>query len=202
MGEFFKFVLQMHFPASNNVPEYEALLHGAQIAMTLSIQWLKVLGDLLLVINQANKEWSCLDEKMMMYYKELCKLENNFDGLEYHHILHGWNEVVDELAKLSSSQAMVPLGVFRQELRGPSINRALSKASKVVESIKGSTPPNDNKPESFDAMTIHLDWLTPFMIYLKIGGLPKDKDERERLWWWVGVPDRDAKTWLGKSASL
>jgi hypothetical protein len=30
-------------------------------------------------------------------------LENNFDGLEYMHILRGKNEVMDELAKLGCS---------------------------------------------------------------------------------------------------
>jgi ribonuclease HI len=86
-GESFKYVLQMHFPASNNVAEYEALLHGLRIATTLGIHQLKVLGDSLLVVNQANKEWSSLDDKMLLYCQELCKLENNFDGLEYLHIL-------------------------------------------------------------------------------------------------------------------
>jgi hypothetical protein len=49
---------------------------------------------------------------MLLYYQELCKLENNFDGLEYFHILRGKNEITDELAKLGSSRAMVPTGVF------------------------------------------------------------------------------------------
>jgi hypothetical protein len=73
-GESFKYVIQMHFPASNNVAEYEALIHGLRIATAL-------------VINQTNKEWSRLDDNMLLYYEELCKLENNFDGLEYLHIL-------------------------------------------------------------------------------------------------------------------
>jgi ribonuclease HI len=77
----------MHFLASNNVVEYEALLHGLRIAMALSIRRLKVLRDSMLIINQANKEWSCLDEKMLLYCQELRKLENNFDDLEYLHIL-------------------------------------------------------------------------------------------------------------------
>jgi hypothetical protein len=85
--ESFKCVLQMHFPASNNVVEYEALLHGLRITMALSIRRLKVLRDSMLIINQANKEWSCLDEKMLLYCQELRKLENNFDDLEYLHIL-------------------------------------------------------------------------------------------------------------------
>jgi ribonuclease HI len=77
----------MHFPASNKVAEYETLLHGLRIATTLGIRRLRVLGDTFLIVNQANKEWSCLDDKMMLYYQELRKLENNFNGLDYLHIL-------------------------------------------------------------------------------------------------------------------
>jgi hypothetical protein len=55
--------------------------------MTLDIRRLKILGDSLLVINQANKEWPCLDDKILAYCQEIRKLENNFDGLEYHHVL-------------------------------------------------------------------------------------------------------------------
>jgi ribonuclease HI len=86
-GESFKYVLQMHFPASNNSIEYKAFLHGLRIATTLSICRLKILGDSLLIVNQANKEWSCLDDKMLLYCQELRKLENNFNGLKYLHII-------------------------------------------------------------------------------------------------------------------
>jgi hypothetical protein len=43
------------------------------------------------------------------------------------------NEVADELAKLSSSRAMVPTWVFLQELHEPSILKALAKATKATE---------------------------------------------------------------------
>jgi hypothetical protein len=81
-GESFKYVLQMHFTASNNAAEFEPLLHDLRIAMALGVHRLKVLGDSLHMVNQANKEWSCLDDKMLLYCQELHKLENNFDGLE------------------------------------------------------------------------------------------------------------------------
>jgi ribonuclease HI len=77
----------MHFFASNNTVEYKARLHGLRIATTLTICRLRVLRDSLLVVNQDNKVWSCLDNKMMMYCYELRKLENNFSGLNYMHIL-------------------------------------------------------------------------------------------------------------------
>jgi hypothetical protein len=60
-------------------------------------------------------------------------LENNFDGLKYLRILRGCNEVVNELAKLSSSCVVVPPGVFMQELHEPSIAKALAKANKAAE---------------------------------------------------------------------
>jgi hypothetical protein len=76
---------------------------------------------------------------MLLYCQELFKLENNFDGLKYLHILREKIEVVDEFAKLGSSRAMVPIGVFLQELHEPSISKALAKAIKVVESSQETT---------------------------------------------------------------
>jgi hypothetical protein len=113
--------------------------------------------------------------------QELHKLENNFDGREYLHILRGRNEVTGELAKLGSSWVVVPLGVFMQELHEPSINKALSKANKAAESAEETTPLDEGLFESPNVMTIHSNWRTLFMIYLRIGGLPDNKDEHERL---------------------
>jgi hypothetical protein len=108
---------------------------------------------------------------MLLYCQELLKLENNFDGLEYFHILRGKNEITDELAKLSSSRAMVPTGVFLQELHEPCISKALAKATKIAESSWETALPSENITESPEVIEIHSDWRTPFMIYLRIGGL-------------------------------
>jgi ribonuclease HI len=152
--------MQMHFPASNNAVEYEALLHGLRIATALNIYRLKVLGDSLLNVNQANKEWPCLDNKMMLYYQELRKLDNNFDGLEFLHISRGKNEIMDQLAELGSSRVMVPIGVFLQELHEPIISKALAKASKAFESSRESPSPIESISESPEAMEIHSNWCT------------------------------------------
>jgi hypothetical protein len=50
-GESFKYVLQMHFSASNNAVEYEALLHGLRITRALDMRRLKVLKNSLLLVN-------------------------------------------------------------------------------------------------------------------------------------------------------
>jgi ribonuclease HI len=56
-GEHLKYALQLLFPASNNAAEYEALIHGLNIAISLGIKRLMVYGDSLVVISQINKEW-------------------------------------------------------------------------------------------------------------------------------------------------
>jgi hypothetical protein len=54
-GEQLKYALQLLFPASNNAEEYEALIHGLNIAVSLGIKRLTVYGDSLVVISQINK---------------------------------------------------------------------------------------------------------------------------------------------------
>ena len=56
-----RYMVRIHFPASNNVAEYEALINGLRVAIELGIRWLDVQGDSQLVINQVMKESSCHD---------------------------------------------------------------------------------------------------------------------------------------------
>jgi hypothetical protein len=115
----------------------------------------------------------------LLYGEELRKLENNFDDIEYLHILRGKNEIAVELAKLGSSQAMVPIGVFFQEHHEPNISKALAKATKAAESSQKTPPPSENITESPEVMEIHSDWHTSFIIYLRTGGLQENKVEHE-----------------------
>jgi hypothetical protein len=70
---------------------------------------------------------------------------------------------------------MVPTGVFLQELHEPSISISLAKATKAVESSQEAPPPCESITETPKVMEIHSDWCTPFMIYLRAGGLPENK---------------------------
>ena len=45
LGERMRYVIRLHFPASNNMAEYEALLGGLRIAIELGIKRLDVRGD-------------------------------------------------------------------------------------------------------------------------------------------------------------
>src|SRR5438105_2040793 len=95
-GEWLKYVLQIYFPASNNAAEYEALLHGLCIAISLGIRRLAIRGDSELVVNQVQKEYSCTNTKMSAFCQEVRKLEGTFDGLELTHVLQNDNNEADE----------------------------------------------------------------------------------------------------------
>jgi hypothetical protein len=53
-GEQLKYVMQIFWKVSNNKAEYEALLHGLCLAISLGIKRLLVYGDSAVVINQVN----------------------------------------------------------------------------------------------------------------------------------------------------
>ena len=61
-GDQLKYALQLLFLASNNAAEYEALIHGLNIAMSLDIKRLMIYGDSLVVISQVNNDWVCSTE--------------------------------------------------------------------------------------------------------------------------------------------
>jgi ribonuclease HI len=77
------YVLQIHYKASNNGAEYEALIHGLRIAVSLGIKRLLAFGDSKVVIEQVNKEWDCVKDTMDAYCDEIRKFEGHFEGIEF-----------------------------------------------------------------------------------------------------------------------
>jgi hypothetical protein len=66
-GKHLRYVLRLHFLASNNVVEYEALVNGLRIAIELGVWCLDARGDSQLVIDQVMKNSHCRDRKMEAY---------------------------------------------------------------------------------------------------------------------------------------
>jgi ribonuclease HI len=111
-GDQLKYALQLLFPAFNNATEYEALVHGLSITVSLSIKRLMVYDDSLVVIIQVNKDWDCSTHSMNRYCAAVQKLEVMFEGLEFHHVERDRNTVADALSKLGFSRAQAPSGFF------------------------------------------------------------------------------------------
>ncbi|XP_066320767.1 uncharacterized protein [Miscanthus floridulus] len=66
-GNRLRYTICLHFSASNNVVEYEALINGLCIAIKLSAMWLYTHSDSELVINQVIKESSYKIPLMVAY---------------------------------------------------------------------------------------------------------------------------------------
>jgi hypothetical protein len=66
-----------------------------------------VCGNLVVVINQVNKDWDCTKDNMDAYCAEVRKLEKNFQGLEILHVLRDSNVAVDVLTKQGSDRAKI-----------------------------------------------------------------------------------------------
>jgi ribonuclease HI len=162
-GEQLKYALQLLFLASNNAAEYEALIHGLNIATSLGIKRLMVYGDSLVVISQINKDWDCSTDSMSKYCTAVRRLEDKFEGLEFHHMERDRNAAADTLSKLGSNQAQVPPGVFVLEVSRPSI---LSDQAKECNTL--SQPESDSN-----------DWREPIIRYIKNEEEPDDKAAAE-----------------------
>ena len=125
-----RYVLQIHFAASNNVAEYEALVHGLNVAKEIGIRRIECFGDSNLVVQQVSGNWDALDANMALFRFHVQKISGFFEGCEFKHIPREENEAADILSKLGSSRDPIPPGISLEHLRKPSI-----KPSPESESI-------------------------------------------------------------------
>jgi hypothetical protein len=89
--------------------------------VSLGVKRLMVYRDSLVVISQINKNWDCSTDSMGKYCAVVRKLEDKFEGLEFHHVERDRNAAADVLSKLGSSRAQVPPRIFVQEVLRSSI---------------------------------------------------------------------------------
>jgi ribonuclease HI len=180
-----RYVIRLHFPASNNVAEYEALVNGLRIAVELGVRRLDARGDSQLVIDQGMKSSHCRDRKMEAYCDEVRRLEDKFHGLELSHVARRYNETADELAKIASGRTTVPPNVFSRDIYQPSVK--LDDAPKPDETSAEPEVPSATEGEALrvegerNGVAPNPDWKTPYLQYLLRGELPLDKAETRRL---------------------
>jgi ribonuclease HI len=173
-GDHLKYVLQIHYKASNNSAEYEALIHGLRITVSLGIKRLITYDDSKVVIDQVNKACNVTKDSMNAYCREVRKLEAHFEGTEFHHVCHDNNVAVVVLSKLGSKRVLVPAGVFVQNLRKLSI-RLLSDLETSQSDVSPLGSHDVLMAEAED------DWRLDFIAYILEKRVPEDKDEREKI---------------------
>jgi ribonuclease HI len=146
------YVIRLHFPASNNVAEYEALVNGLRIAIELGAQRLDARGDSQLVIDQVMKNSHCRDQKMEAYCDEVRRLEDKFYGLELNHVARRYNKTADELAKIASGRTTVPPNVFSRDIYQPSV-----KLNDAPEPEETSTQPEVPSTAEGEALRVEIE---------------------------------------------
>src|SRR5664279_5342781 len=120
-GDRLEYALQIHFKASKNVAEYEALVHSLWLAKEIDIQRILCFGDSDLVIQQISGNWDAKDANMAAYRFFVQQLCACFEGCEFHHVPCAHNETADMLSKLGSTRQAIPPGISLEHLRKPSI---------------------------------------------------------------------------------
>jgi ribonuclease HI len=192
LGKHLRYVIRLHFPASNNVAEYETLVNRLRIAIELWVRRLDARGNSQLVIDQVMKNSHYRDQRMETYCDEVRRLENKFYGLELNHIARRYNETADELAKIASGRMTVPPDVFSRDLHQPFVQiddapepeetsaqpEAPSAAPEAPSAIEEEALPVE---EEQNGVTLDPNWQTLYLEYLLRGELPIDKTEAQRL---------------------
>ena len=107
---------------------------------------------------------------MDAYCAKIRKLEGKFYSIEYHHVVRDQNQLADHLSKLGSSRAVIPPGVFVQDLLAPSI-----KEDKEVEEV----PLVEQLVLAVPSPVA--DWREQFIKYLTSTEVPADKTETKCL---------------------
>jgi ribonuclease HI len=175
LGVRMEYMVRLHFLASNNVAEYEALINGLWIVVELGIKRLEIKGDSELVVGQVMKDKNCVDLRMAAYCQAIRDLEGKFHGLKLHHMLCDYNKAADMLVKATSSRSPVPHGVFVSDQHQPSVRE---EGEKPLEEPGPKVMAIDELPE---VNLEYPDWRFPILEWLVEGKLPSGQTEAWRI---------------------
>jgi ribonuclease HI len=171
-GDALKYVIQLEFPATNNIAEYEGLINGLRLAKDLGIRQLLIRGDSQLVAKQVQKEYDCNNDMMVEYLAEVCKMEKFFDGFEVRYVPHLDNCDADHLAWIASSRAPTPPDVIVEKL-----SKALVKPEESTSEEVGADLMVIDEPPQQPTY----DWMSPIKAYLDNQPPSDDNVEIERI---------------------
>ena len=155
-GDKLKYKARLQCQTTNHKAEYEALLKGLELAKSVEVDSILVLGDSQLVIGQVNGICEAKENRMKKYLKKVVRLVKKFKKADFIQIPKEENKEADILAKeASASETADELDAVQYM---PSID-----LPKMLQ-IEGDE-----------------NWMTPIVSYLKDGRLPEVKDEARKL---------------------
>jgi ribonuclease HI len=130
-----KFAIQLDFPATNNITEYEGLVTGLRLAKDLVIRRLLIRGNSHLVVKQVQKDFNYNNERMSDYLVEVHRMEKFFDGFKIRYVPRLDNQDVNHLAWISSSRAPTLSDVIVEKLSKPLVKAMDSNEAAVRQDM-------------------------------------------------------------------
>jgi hypothetical protein len=151
----FGYYTRLEFKCTNNIAEYEAVLLGLQKLRAMGIRRAVLKSDSQVITGQVDKSSKARDPKLEKYLDTVRRTEASFEGFSVKNIPRGDNEQADLLAKLVTQGLPLPLEVFFETLKAPSVElmeRAMLTIShvhskdwrtEIVSSLQGNYPSDD-----------------------------------------------------------
>ena len=97
-----KHKIRLQYQATNNEVEYETLLKGLELANSVEVNSILVLGDSQLIIGQINRTYEAKEGRMKKYLEKVLRLEKKFKEANFVRIPRKENVEADTLAKEAS----------------------------------------------------------------------------------------------------
>ncbi|KAK1660604.1 hypothetical protein QYE76_048763 [Lolium multiflorum] len=117
-----RYVLQLQFePCTNNVAEYEVILHGMRVAKEMGATRLRCFGDSDLVASQTSGTCDATDANMIAYKRAVDQAGASFTGYIVEWVDRRKNKEADVLSRLGSKRQPPLPGVFLDILTRPSV---------------------------------------------------------------------------------
>ena len=119
-GDKLKYKLRLQYQPTNNEVEYEALLKGLELAKSVKVRSILILGDSQLVMGQVNGTYEAKEGWMKKYLEKVLLLVKKFKEANFVQIQREENVEADVLAKEAS--ATEPMNEFDEVQYVPSID--------------------------------------------------------------------------------
>ncbi|XP_058079759.1 uncharacterized protein LOC131227958 [Magnolia sinica] len=156
------YAIRLGFKASNNEAEYEALLAGLRLTVSLGVQSLQVRCDSQQVVNHISTKYEAKETRMIAYLDEARKLIERFWSCTIHQIPRAKNSWADALARLTSAtEGKIPRIIPVEFIERPSIDQAEKREVNLVHAT--------------------LSWMDPIFNYITSDEISSDKLEAKHL---------------------
>lgn len=162
-----RYAYHLSEPRTNNEAEYEALIVGLELAISMEVEQIHVFGDSQLILNQVSGVFKVLNPKLLKYHKYAMELLGRIPVVRLSRIPRGDNTMADALAKIAKelfSRGGDPISIEVHHCRVLTPMDIESSDDTITNSlplcIVGGEEP---------------DWRLPFIEYFDEGKLPDDR---------------------------